>query len=248
MFDGYKIPRFMSIIFPKSRLMLILLIALLPIFMDLKTPSGQTGSGVDMMLIISLDVSASVDRREYQLMVEGLSDALLSPEIARAIKAGNQGAIGFALVQWSGFSEQETKIKWIQIGDQDDLGRLADEIKQMGRRYNGGATDIGGSIDFTARLFDSAPFIAQRKVIDIVGDGPNNVNFSPSFARDRAISSGIIINALAITGGIEVLGSYFSEFVIGGQGAFVEKAGDFDSYKHAIKRKLLREIGDLYLF
>ena len=57
-----------------------------------------------------------------------------------------------------------------------------------------------------------------------------------------------IINALVITGGIEVLPDYFREFVIGGKDAFVEVTSDLDGFERAMRRKLLREIGNLYLF
>ncbi|MCP4183511.1 MAG: DUF1194 domain-containing protein [Hyphomicrobiales bacterium] len=198
-------------------------------------------------MIIGTDVSASVDGREYELMVEGLADAFRSNQIGQAIGAGKNGAIGINIIQWSGFSEQEIKIDWIKVGSQTVLFQLAEKIRKMKRRYEGGATDIGGAIDFSSQLFAKSGLSSNRWVIDDVGDGPNNVNHAPNRARDKAVSSGIVINALAVTG-IDVLAGYFADLVIGGEGAFVEKASDFDGFKRAIHRELLREIGNLYLF
>ena len=230
-----------------GKLIIFTLASILVISLFAKNQKSHAESGVDLLLVIALDVSASVDGREYELMVEGLADAFRSNQIVQAIGAGKNGAIGISIVQWSGFNEQETKIDWIKVGTQTELSQLAENIKNMTRRYHGGATDIGGAIDFSAELFSISGFSSNRWVIDIVGDGPNNVNYAPNRARDKAIRNGIVINALAVTG-IDVLAAYFADLVIGGEGAFVEKANDFDSFKRAIHRKLLREIGNLYLF
>ncbi|MCP4074139.1 MAG: DUF1194 domain-containing protein [Hyphomicrobiales bacterium] len=230
------------------KLGMIFLAILLAIGSFSNNQKSQARSAVDLLLVIALDVSASVDDGEYALMIDGLSKVFSSAQIAQAISAGKYGAIGVSIMQWSGFTEQKVKIAWTRVGSQTELLRLAANIKQMKRRYDGGATDIGGSIDFSVKLFEKENFSTARRVIDIVGDGPNNVNFSPSQARDRAVKTGIIINALVVTGRFEVLADYFVDVVIGGPGAFVEKTGDFDGFERAIHRKLLREIGSLYLF
>ena len=113
----------------------------------------------------------------------------------------------------------------------------------MTRRYDSGATNIGGAIGYSEKLFLSNPFRATRMIIDVAGDGTNNVNFSPSVARDRAVESGITINALAIGDNQTNLVDYFSKFVIGGPSAFVESAVDYAGFERAMHRKLLREIG-----
>jgi hypothetical protein len=230
-----------------GKLIIFTLVSILAISLFAKNQKSHAESSVDLLLVIALDVSASVDGREYELMIEGLADAFKSNQIVQAIGAGKNGAIGINIIQWSGFSEQEIKIDWVKVGSQTELLQLAERIKNMKRRYHDGATDIGGAIDFTSELFAKSGFSSNRWVIDVVGDGPNNVNYAPDRARDKAVSSGIVINALAVTG-IDVLAGYFAELVIGGEGAFVEKANDFDGFKRAIHRKLLREIGNLYLF
>jgi hypothetical protein len=234
--------------FKTLRWILTPLAALLVLGGVLRVENGRAGSGVDLLLVIALDVSASVNRGEYELMASGLSKALSSPIVAQAISAGKHGAIGVSVLQWSGFTEQEVKIGWTRVANAGELKRMAQEVRQMRRRYDGGATDISGAINFSTKWVASAPFAAARKVIDIVGDGPNNVNHSPKRERDSTIKQGMVINALVITGGIEVLPGYFQEFVIGGKGAFVEVTNDFDGFERAIRRKLLREIGNLFLF
>ncbi len=223
----------------------IVLIIASAIFSGRKTwASGD----VDLVLLLALDVSASIDAREYQLMREGLADALSSAQVAQAVGAGKTGAIAISVMQWSGFQEQEVKIKWTRVSSREDLLNISDQVRRMTRRYNGGATDIGGAIKFSRELVNSAPFLTERKTIDIAGDGTNNVNRSPAIERDITVNSGITINGLAVIGEAVTLVDFYTKFVIGGNLAFVENTRDYDSFETAMHRKLLREIGSLYLF
>jgi hypothetical protein len=215
------------------------------VFADRK---AQASGDVDLVLVLALDVSDSVDATEYQLMSEGLANALSSSLVEQAIRAGKHGAIAISVVQWSGFQEQVVKIKWTRVADHNDLVDLAGEVRRMTRRYNGGATDIGGALKFSTELVNSAPFQTARRVIDLAGDGPNNVNLSPDFERDIAVKSGVTINGLAIIADEITLFEFYTRFVIGGQAAFVENAQNYDGFERAMRRKLLREIGSLYLF
>ena len=203
---------------------------------------------VDLLLVIALDVSGSVDGREFHLQREGFARALASPQVVEAIASGVNGSIAVTVVQWSGFTEQMVKVDWVRVSNASDLSRLADEVRRMTRRYDDGATDIGGAIVFCQLLFASAPFSGMRRVIDIAGDGTNNVNYSPHFERDRVVEAGTKINALAIAATASTLTGYYRDKVIGGAGAFVETAADYSAFEHAMRRKLVREIGGQLLF
>ena len=203
---------------------------------------------VDLVLLLALDVSASVDESEFELVRNGLANALASPQVTDLVAAGKHGAIAVAVMQWSGFREQTVKINWTRLASRQDFIQLAKRIRHMSRRYKGGATDIGGALKKSRELVIAAPFKAGRKVIDLAADGTNNVNISPELERDKTVSSGITINGLAIVGEAFVLVEYFQRFIIGGNGAFVEKARDYDSFETVMRRKLLREIDATQLF
>lgn len=214
-------------------------------------PTGKptrAASNVDLVLLLALDVSSSVDANEYKLMTQGLAKALMSPEVAQAIQNGKYGAIAISVMQWSGFREQDVKFKWMRVASRKHLAILAAKVRLMPRRYKGGATDIGGAIKYSRKLLLSAPFQATRRTVDIAGDGANNVNEHPSIERDKTVKAGIIINGLAIIGEALPLVKYYTYFVIGGPAAFVEQARDYDSFGTAMRRKLLREIGGQLLF
>ena len=209
---------------------------------------GRPQGDVDLLLVIALDVSGSVDQGEFDLQREGLARALASPRVAEAIAGGVNGSIAVTVVQWSGFIEKEVKVDWVRVSNTSDLSRLADAVRHMTRRYDDGATDIGGAINFCQRLFASAPYSGTRRVIDIAGDGTNNVNYAPHFERDRVVKAGTQINALAIAAATSTLAGYYRDEVIGGAGAFVETAADYGAFERAMLRKLLREIGGPLLF
>lgn len=207
-------------------------------------PKSQSRNSmpVDLALVIALDVSGSVDADEFELMRVGLANAFSSRQISQAVRAGKYGAIAISVVQWSGFQEQTVKIKWTRVESYADLLALADKVRDMPRRYNGGATHISGAINYCAKLVLENQLEATRSVIDIAGDGTNNVNLPPGEARDRAVESGITINALVIVGNQIGLVDYFSRNVIGGVSAFVEPADDFPDFESSMHRKLVREI------
>jgi len=208
----------------------------------------RASSGVDVEILIALDVSASVDASEFNLMREGLAAAISSPEVTAAVVNGKRGAIGVSVVQWSGFTEQEMKLDWTRLSSAAELTDFANRIREMKRRYRDGATDIGGALNFCRKKILESPFQATRSVIDLAGDGPNNVNFSPTIERDLAIKDGITINGLAVIGEVSMLEEYFTRFIIGGRDAFVEKTADYDGFMRAMERKLIREIGSMLLF
>ena len=205
-------------------------------------------SDVDLLLVIALDVSSSVTQAEFELQREGFARALESPQVAGAIAGGAHRALAISVVQWSGFSEQILKIDWVVVSNTASLIGLAGKVREMTRRYKGGATDIGGTIDFCQELLVKAPHKGKRQVIDISGDGINNVNESPHIKRDRAIEAGTVVNGLAIATRLPDLPAYYRDRVAGGHGSFVETALDSEDFENAMRRKLVREITQQYLF
>jgi len=92
-----------------------------------------------------------------------------------------------------------------------------------------------------ALLFDN-PFKAARRVIDVSGDGSNNRGRSVTQARDEAVARGVGINGLPILALEPDLDRYYRENVIGGPGAFMIAAKDFETFGEAILKKLIAEI------
>ena len=99
-----------------------------------------------------------------------------------------------------------------------------------------------------------APYESERRTIDVSGDGTNNSGRDVTLARDAAVAKGVTINGLVILSDRPMawnpehtnppggLANYYRENVIGGPGAFVIVAEDFNSFGQAIIKKLIAEI------
>src|SRR3546814_13010333 len=73
---------------------------------------------------------------------------------------------------------------------------------------------------------------------DLSGDGRSNEGGSPAFARAAANRAGITINGLAILNEEPELAGYYIAGVVGGPGAFLLTADDFQDFAVAMRRKL----------
>ena len=93
-----------------------------------------------------------------------------------------------------------------------------------------------------ATLFPRSPFRASRRVIDVSGDGSNNRGRPVTLARDEAVAAGIGINGLPILALEPDLDRYYYDSVIGGPGAFMVPAQNYETFGDAILKKLITEI------
>jgi hypothetical protein len=130
------------------------------------------GAAIDLELVLAVDVSGSIDARESALQREGYLAAIRSPEFAAAVRAGSLARIRLAYVEWAGEGGQQLVVPWRVIDGTEAAQAFANEL--AGRavtRFRRG-TSISSALQFTARLFEGGGI---RRVIDISGDGPNNV-------------------------------------------------------------------------
>jgi hypothetical protein len=203
---------------------------------------------VDLLLVLCMDASGSIDAAEFDLQRRGYAEALTDDRILDAIRGGPQGSIAIAVVEWGSPQGAATVVPWTRVHDRasaDALGAALIAAPRSSQSYNA----IGDAIDHSRRLLDAAPHQARRRVIDLSGDGPDLRSLKPvTRARDEAVAAGITINALAIiatgVGGRrgEPLEQHYEQDVIGGPGAFVVVAEGRPSFARAIRAKLVREI------
>ncbi len=207
---------------------------------------------VDVLLVLAVDVSRSIDEDEARLQREGYRAGICDSRVVEAITRGMIGAIGVAYVEWAGFEYQRQVLPWLRIASANDANLWADKLAEA-PRASLSWTSISGGIDYSRRVLSEAPFEGTRRVIDVSGDGVNNSGRSVERARDEAVADGIIINGLPIINDRPTFGrappvpldQYFQQSVIGGFGAFMVVAQDFDAFGTAVRRKLIREIAAL---
>lgn len=197
----------------------------------------------ELELVLAIDASASVNDEEFVLQVAGTAAAFRDPDVQLAVAAA-PGGIAVIAFQWASARYQTVAIPWTRLQSRESVAAFADQVERMPRMIPGGGTLIHAALAFGYRLFDSSPVMGLRRVIDLSGNGEADDFPATLEVRDRIVASGVVINALAIEELKEDLTSYFRDHVIGGTGAFVETAADFDDVSRAMRLKLLREIGD----
>lgn len=205
--------------------------------------AAATSPAVDVALVLAVDVSSSIDAGDYQMQMDGIADALSDPAIRDAIAAGPNRRIALALVQWSTAVSQATSLNWRPLASRQELVTAARDIKAIKRQWRPGGTGLAAGVDYSIALFQALPVAADRRVIDVSGDGADNDNGDASLSRNNAVALGITINGLPLIYGSQYLLNYYHDQVIGGPGAFLEPAADLRSFREAMLRKLLREIG-----
>ena len=232
------------------------LVAWAAVSLALVAPAARAADTVDLLLVLAADVSRSVTEPKFRLQREGAAAAITHPEVLSAMTSGPNRRIAVCFIEWATAGQQTVVIDWTAITDGQSARRFGDKLVESPRSF-AGSTSISTAIDFSMSQIERAPFTADRRVIDISGDGNNNSGRSVTDARDDALNKGVTINALVILtplsesfrpehtnppGGLE---KYFQDNVIGGFGAFTVVAESHADFGRALTKKLIKEIAGL---
>jgi Protein of unknown function (DUF1194) len=216
-------------------------------------PHARGAEDVDLLLVLAVDVSRSIDQPKFLLQRDGYAAAVSNRGVLEAIKSGPHQKIALNFVEWSGFGAQKLVIDWTVIDDINSARRFGDQIVEAPRSF-ADRTAISGGIEFAVAQLARSPFKAPRHIIDVSGDGTNNAGRDVNDARDEALAHGVTINGLVILserpmswnadhtnppGGLD---NYYRNNVTGGPGSFVMVAENFESFGQAILNKLIAEI------
>lgn len=234
---------------PMSRLRAAALILLFCLFAPVRDTEAAEVP-VDLELVLLVDVSGSVDAQEAELQRRGYAAAIADKRVVEAIAGGPLGRIAVTYVEWADDTYQNVVVGWTVIDGPAAAQSFAERL--VAAPINTAFwTSIGAALDFAVRHLEGNGFAGVRKVVDISGDGYSNRGRPPGEARDAAVKAGVVINGLPILntrpnpwGGMPPndLDAYYERHVIGGPGAFVQVARDFNSFGQAILSKLVREI------
>lgn len=230
---------------PVRQILALLAIAcLIPAGSDARAEEIRT----DINIVTGLDVSGSIEARETQIQIDGMAMAIRSPEVMRAIRQGNQGRIGFAVFVWAN-GNFPVFASWRLISSPEEALAASEAIAvdvpailapNSGIKL-GELTDLSGAMAYGAEMLRTAPYAADHQILNILGNGIDNVGESPKWVRDRVVAQGIIINAVVI-GHDRGVQSYFRNEVIGGPAAFVLAARTPEALVEVLERKFVTEI------
>jgi Protein of unknown function (DUF1194) len=227
--------------------------------------SAEETAQVDTALIVSVDVSNSVDQERYKLQMEGIAKALEDPGVIEAIASGPSGGILFSMVTWA--DKPAIALPWTKITNKDEALAVAKRVRTLPQQ--------GGEFTCMTRMLRSVndkivpqiPAKALRVVVDVSGDGPDNCNADEpiDIVRDELVANGVTINGLPIlegagataaaaTSGAAVaqpsfptsgglgLEDWYKAHVMGGNGSFVLPANGYGDFGRAIRQKFVIEI------
>ena len=202
---------------------------------------AQPAQACQTALILSMDVSQSVDPGEYRLQIDGLAAALRDPEIAEILV---RDEVALSVVQWSGVDAQEVSLDWTQMRSPSHVELFAAAVSQLQRAFVMSNTAPAEAMRHALDHFGRGPD-CTRRVIDMSGDGTPNAGGEVGQMRRAAERAGVTINGLAIEGLGRAITNFYQRNVITRDG-FVETARGHRDYARAIRRKILREISAVF--
>lgn len=206
-------------------------------------------------LALGLDVSGSVDSREYRLQLDGLATALGDPDVTAALLAQPGLPVRLAVYEWSEPGDERLVLPWTDINTPSDIAFVQSRLDTTQRADMGPSTGIGSALRTGFALLAQQDSCWVR-TLDISGDGKGNTGQLPQDVTD--MPPGVTVNALVIgvDGSVTAtnrnlqigeLTAYYKTNVLRGADAFVETALSFDAYAEAMRRKLLRELATIVL-
>lgn len=228
------------------------LLGLLAVLLLAAPATAQDRKEIDLALVLAIDISGSVDPEEARLQRQGYVEAFRDKVIVKAILGGNHGRIAVAYFEWSDAWVQKLLVDWTLLDSEAAIEAFARRLENapisIARR-----TSISGAIRYAIPMYRRMPYEADRKVLDISGDGSNNDGGLVTDIRHDALKERIIINGLPVMNdrpnpfgfpSEPDLDKYYLHCVTGGPRSFVEVAQNFEDFPRAVRKKLLQEVAD----
>jgi len=219
--------------------------------------STMSDAGCRQALALGLDVSGSVDAREYRLQMDGLAAALDSAKVRQALMIMPDTPVYLLVYEWSGPEDPTVVLPWTAVTGPQVLNGIIGELRSLERRNATPGTALG------LAMREGVSHLNERKecwklTLDLSGDGKSNLGPRPVDIKREIEPTGITVNALVIGADspsagdirqaeISGLSAYFQKEVIVGSDSFVETALGFEDYAAAMARKLERELETLIL-
>ncbi|WP_415921060.1 DUF1194 domain-containing protein [Tateyamaria sp. SN6-1] len=214
--------------------------------------AGATEAGCRQALALGLDVSGSVDAREYRLQMDGLAAAFGASSVRDALMQMPGTPVHIMVYEWSGPEDPAVILPWTEITGPAVLDAVIGALRATERRQATPGTALGLAMREGVRHLNQRQECWKR-TLDISGDGKSNLGPRPGDIKREIIGTDITVNALVIGADSPSIGDlrqaelsglsrYYQSNVIVGADSFVETALGFEDYAAAMTRKLAREL------
>jgi hypothetical protein len=212
-------------------------------------PGRSEGMVTDVNIVTGVDVSDSVTPADMRAQVAALAAALSAPDFLAAVRRGRNGKVGVAVFAW--YHHQYEILPWMEIGspaEADAAARiirsrvpvdLDREARKASAHFIGRLTDVSRAMDHARALVEETG-TSGRAVVNIIGNGTDNMGEPASAARARLLDAGATVNGV-VFGGAPAVAEYYRQEVAGGAGAFVIAADGAD-LSEVMRRKLLLDL------
>ncbi|MBU8540836.1 DUF1194 domain-containing protein [Falsiroseomonas tokyonensis] len=187
-------------------------------------------------LVLAIDVSGSVSLPHYELQRDATADALNSPAVISAARDG----LAVSAIMWG--TGQHVVLPWRVLTSAANARAAAEALRQA-QRPEAGTTNMAAALRAAHAEFRAAPCQAERRVVDISGDGRHSGGDAEMHGAVAEVAGyGVEINALAIVTPIEPeVAAWFRANVTGPAGGFTLEA-EPESFGRAIRMKLAMEV------
>ncbi|MGF1522206.1 MAG: DUF1194 domain-containing protein [Leptolyngbyaceae cyanobacterium] len=234
------------------------------------TSPSMAATLVSTELVLSVDVSGSIDDDEFQLQRSSYASVFRDQSVINLIESLDNG-LAVTLQYWA--TQPEDTLPWYHVTNQQSAYAFANAIDSTSRPFEG-FTNIAAALKSAREEIQHNQFVAPNQIIDISSDGRQNTRrdvpkklsekhlcaprekgrgtvnddldedclIRVRDARDTAVEAGITVNGLPILTEFDDLDDYFVSNVIGGENAFFRAASDFSDFQQAIINKVKQEI------
>ncbi|MFV2035716.1 MAG: DUF1194 domain-containing protein, partial [Halocynthiibacter sp.] len=169
-------------------LIFVLLVALFP---------GRAAAACRQALALGLDVSGSVNAREYRLQLDGLANALRSPDVRAALLAMPEAPVALSVFEWSGPGHRKQILPWTSIDGESVLMAISETLSATQRQPAEASTAVGLAMQYGADLLSNRAG-CWKLTLDLSGDGKSNSGPRPrDVSGDRRFDR-VTVNALVV--------------------------------------------------
>ena len=116
-------------------------------------PGAGRAVSCKLALVLALDISSSVNDREYAIQLHGLARAFRTTEVIDAILTPEDTGIAALVYEWSGYAQQDIVIPWTMLDTREQVLAFADRLSEHRRPYSDLTTALGKAIEYGALMF-----------------------------------------------------------------------------------------------